>query len=146
MKKVSLLLIVCTMFVICFVSAAMAATLLYATDANGNATYGDIPTLIHAINEGKNIRFATIGPDGNSIGVFDAQTIEVYNGIVIAQNTSHVSIWGDGTTGYFLPGSPYNAFYTVNHLGDVEVSRWGVGSNTSYGTTIEKMALKWFAK
>jgi|MudIll2142460700_1097286.scaffolds.fasta_scaffold273553_1 hypothetical protein len=141
MKKMIMTAVLCAC-VLAFASSAMAWTLVYAHDANGVATYGNLQVLIDAISAGKQVRFSIEGT--GSVVVFDAQTIEVTNGIVFAQNTSHVGWFNgaDGSVGFNAPG--YYGFYAVSTQGNATLSRWRVGEHTSEGDTQHRWGMKWF--
>jgi hypothetical protein len=146
LKKTILLFALCIVFMFGMSTSAMAWTLVYANDSNGNATYGNIQTLIDAIGAGKSVRFLWQDPTDPAFGVMDAQVVTVINGIVYAQNSSSVSMYLDGTVMKVL-SNPYNDIRTVSTNGDINSSTWNLGSNTPYAANpggMMKRAIKWF--
>lgn len=140
MKKLSMLLTICAVPLV-FASSAMAWTLVYANDAGGNATYGNIQTLIDSVRSGKQVRFVMEDADG-----LDAQLVQISNGMVFAQNTSLVG-WAagaDGSVSFNAPG--YYAFYAASSKGNVAISRWRVGEHVSEGDTQHRYSIKWFVQ
>jgi hypothetical protein len=119
-------------------------TLIYANDANGKPTFGNLQTLINAVREGSQVR----------VGIptdlyLDGQTVNMLDNLVCVQNTSHVSLdtgvsLGTGSNFMKIRDNPYYAFFTACTTGDVHISRWYVQGHGSAGADIQKLPLKWF--
>jgi hypothetical protein len=127
-----------------FATNAAAWSVAYAHDENGVALSGNPQRLIDAIHAGKQVRFAI--EDGANYAVFDAQTVVVTNGIVFAQNTSHVGWDGRADGSVVFNPLGYYAFYGVSTQGYVTVSRWYVGEHSSAGDTYQRLRVTWFVQ
>lgn len=88
MKKI-ILCIVSLALVFCTFTSAMAGKLVYANDANGNCTYGDIQKLIDAVMTAKQVR--VMGWDDTSSGYCSATRVWVKGTIVYAQCSEVIS-------------------------------------------------------
>jgi uncharacterized protein YmfQ (DUF2313 family) len=117
--------------------------LAYAHDKDGNRTAGDIETLIDAVKNGQAVRIVT-GDQGEYYST-EAENISVKNGVVHAQNNSHVSVEYQGDVLRFQDDS-YYWMIVVSTLGDRDMIRWNVGEHVPRGHTADKVAVKWFVR
>ncbi|NEQ79416.1 MAG: hypothetical protein F6K26_03895 [Moorea sp. SIO2I5] len=116
-------------------------SLAYAHDKTGQKIAGDINSLIEAIEAGHSVRVLMEGNDLQY--VTDAENLWIKNGIVYAQNTSHVSVTFQGDVLKFKDDS-YWWMVIVSTKGDRDMIRWNVGEHKSRGHTQDKVAIKWF--
>ncbi len=115
--------------------------LAYAHDQNGSPTFGNINTLINAVQDGHRVRVLIDGSDSQY--VFEAESLWIRNGIVYAQNTSSVSVTFEGDVLKFQDDS-YHYMFIASTKGDHDAIRWSVGEHTPRGHTLEKEKMKWF--
>ena len=123
----------------------MTWTMLYAHDANCNATGGDLTKLIEAVGRGHPVRF--LSNEAGEVAVADAQWVYVRNTIVFAENTANVSAGFLGDRLVFQEDA-FHWFVAVSTRGDRDMSRWKVGEHTPGGPghTHDRVALQWFAE
>jgi hypothetical protein len=123
----------------------MAWTLVYANDANGNATAGSLSQLIHAVESGHPIRFLTLETYG--VAGAAAQWVYVREKIVYAENTSNISDGFQGDRLVFNNDS-FHWFVTISTKGDRDMIRWKVGEHTPGGPghTNDRVGMRWFAE
>ncbi|NEP04893.1 MAG: hypothetical protein F6K25_05690 [Okeania sp. SIO2G4] len=119
----------------------MSWSLVYANDMSGNTTAGDKNLLIEAVNQGESVRILVDSGEVQIITV--AQTLWVKNGIVYAQNTSHVSVAFQGNILKFQDDS-YWFMIVVDTQGNRDVIRWDVGAHNPRGHEQDRVAIKWF--
>ena len=115
-------------------------TLVYAHDAYGKRTDGDINLLINAIRSGHKVRM--LMESGDVEYVTDAESLWIKNGVVSAQNCSQVSAQFVGNKVMFQDDS-YYWMIIVNTEGDRDMIRWDVGAHTARGRNQDKVAMKW---
>lgn len=116
-------------------------SLAYAHDQNGNPTFGDINTLINAVQNGHRVRVLIDRSDSQY--AFDAESLWIRNGIVYAQNTSSVSVTFEGDVLKFQDDS-YHYMFIASTKGDHDAIRWSVGEHTPRGHNLAKEKMKWF--
>lgn len=135
---------------------------IYAHDAQGHRTAGDLASLIDVVRHGSPVRvfidYAHHGP-----GCYkDAQAVWIKHGHVYGQNSATISccfqpsyVNGDTAT-VSLPGyepdglrfldDAYHYFEIFSTTGDVDMSRWNIGEHKLRRRDQEKFALTWFAQ
>lgn len=132
------------LLILCFASNSMAWTLVYSNDANGNATFGNIQTLINAVLEGKRVRFL-VDQGVGFIWVMDAQTVWIRNNIVYVQNTSFVLTNGWQGNVLTFPADAQRFFYMADTNGIVLYSPWRAAEQTRTGPDFQaNYPIKWF--
>jgi hypothetical protein len=143
MKKTMLIAVLCISVLRC-ASSAMAWTMVYAHDGNGNATSGNISALVNAAMAGKQIR--VMFTDYETKNIIDCPTVWVKGNTVYAQSTAIVGSAIDTTNGdkliFLAPG--YFGFYNVSTLGSTTLSRWRIGEHVSEGEDTYAFSLRWF--
>ncbi|MBU7014614.1 MAG: hypothetical protein HXS52_01345 [Theionarchaea archaeon] len=121
----------------------MGWNLAYSHDKDGNRTAGSITTLIKAIMNGQPVR--VVHGSGNEGYATDAQCLWVRNGIVYAQNVSHVSVIFKEDVLLFQDDS-YYWMLVFSTMGDRDEIRWNIGEHASRGHTHAKIPLNWFVE
>ncbi len=118
-------------------------TLAYAHDKDGNRTAGDIEVLIDAVKNGQAVRIVT--EEQGEYYSTEAENISVKDGVVYAQNNSHVSVEYQGNVLRFQDDA-YYWMIVVSTLGDRDMIRWSVGEHVPRGHTSDKVAARWFVR
>jgi hypothetical protein len=124
---------------------AMAWTLVYAHDANGNATGGSLLELIRVVESGHPIRFLTLETYG--VAGANAEWVYVTEKIVYAENTSNISDSFQGNRLVYQEDS-FHWFVAISTRGDRDMIRWKVGEHTPGGPghTSDRVGVQWFAE
>jgi hypothetical protein len=123
-------------------SDAGAWTLVYANDATGKLTYGNLIALREAAKQGANIKVSL-----NDASVMPCQELAIGADYVTCLYTTGIS------TDYVSPGTTfgfqddaYYGYYMLNTKGQVAISRWSVGEHVDKGKTLFTRAIKWFVE
>ncbi len=118
--------------------------LIYENDANGNVIQGSVGALIHAVQQGKEVRILTDNKKGTEYSS-NAEHVWIKDGIVYIQNTSNISVTWEGDQ-LVMQDDAYHFYYTINTNGDRHMSRWLVGTHTPKNSSSNKIGVKWFVK
>jgi len=123
--------------------------LVYAHDAQGVKTFGDLNTLIAKIEQGAKVRVLLKPYDSNdkNFSCCDADYVWVQDGVVFAQNTQHICVdfhTPKDNKQVMFQSDSYHWFLMVNTNGYVDMIRWQVGEHTPRGHNQERRAIKWF--
>lgn len=144
----------------------MGWSLAFAHDDFGRRTEGEKSHLIEAVRNGYPVRFLIFQED-NCQYITDAQCLWVWKDNVYAQNSSQVSVdnyqrfQGElrpvypsaiaresaDPEGEFLLGfqdSPYWWMIIADTQGNLDMTRWSIGSDEARGRDQQRVAMKWF--
>ena len=125
----------------------MAWTLVYTHTGEGTRVFGDIETLINAVQNGASLKVLVETPAiekelGYSF-IFVPHTMHVRNGVVFAMNTLTVGANFEGDRLIFDEDSFYYMII-ANTNGVLEQIRWDVGQHTPRGHNQTCFGMKWF--
>nr|VFK02184.1 MAG: hypothetical protein BECKH772B_GA0070898_102653 [Candidatus Kentron sp. H]VFK02344.1 MAG: hypothetical protein BECKH772A_GA0070896_102663 [Candidatus Kentron sp. H]VFK05408.1 MAG: hypothetical protein BECKH772C_GA0070978_102683 [Candidatus Kentron sp. H] len=119
-------------------------TLVYSHDQYGNPVDGDISTLVEAAKGGADVKVGT--PSGDTTSFFTCEFVWVKDGLVVCQNTSHISIGGLEGSSFGFQDNAYHWFVMVNTEGKRDMSRWSVGAHTDRGHTQDTTGMEWYIR
>lgn len=141
MKTYLLSIVFLSISVLCFSTNSMAWTLIYANDANGNSTYGNIQTLVDSVKDGKKLRFVVEETNG-SIWSQDPEWVQMLNNIVHVSFTQISKEYvGDVL---WTKAAAYKLYFSLDTKGVLTDRDWYISSNTSAGYGQRTVSAKWF--